>query len=220
MLEWRAMAVEGSLNRSGHRFLTRSLAAVVIAALLAVALGPGSAAAYCRSGFNRLQYNGYTVRAQTSIPSSWHTSLTNSVADWRGVAGSAQNLYGPVFNDNNPNWPIIIYAINFSSIGLPDFPGHTYNNSSPPSAYHSYSAVRLNNSWTWNTSGTLNQAQRKADVHTVNMHELGHAVGLAHPFACDGGAMTDAEKASAMNPDYTKKWNLNSDDKAGYANIY
>src|SRR5665811_1618512 len=125
------------------------------------------AQAWCNIGVNRWQYNGYTLHVQTSIPAAWNTAISNSRAGWNNVSGSALVYYSPQFNDNNPNVSFLMYQINFSSIGLQDIPGNTYNNSAPPSATHSYSAVRLNSTWTWNTSGTMNQSQKKADVQTV-----------------------------------------------------
>jgi Matrixin len=86
------------------------------------------------------------------------------------------------------------------------------------SGTHATASVILNSRFTWNTSGTMNQAQRRTDVRTVSLHEIGHANGLHHPSAC--GAMTAAEVASAMNPNWTNKPNTNSDDKAGIAAAY
>ncbi len=76
----------------------------------------------------------------------------------------------------------------------------------------------MNPAYTWNQAGTMNQAQLKADVLTVALHELGHWLQLNHPPVC--GAMDANEVAAVMNPNWTAKWVLGADDKNASAAMY
>jgi hypothetical protein len=76
----------------------------------------------------------------------------------------------------------------------------------------------LNLDFAWNTGGTMNQSQGMADVRTVATHEFGHWLRLLHPSQC--GTVTNLEKAAAMTPDWTTKWNINGDDDSGIYSIY
>ena len=64
----------------------------------------------------------------------------------------------------------------------------------------------------------MNQAQSKADITTVALHEMGHWLELLHPSDC--GAMDANEVAAVMNPNWVKKWATNIDDQTGAATIY
>jgi hypothetical protein len=75
--------------------------------------------------------------------------------------------------------------------------------------------IYLSTAFTWNTSGTMNQTNKQADVRTIMVHEFGHEVYLNHPSSC--GGMTTDEVNSAMNPNWRQKWYTNADDKAGTA---
>jgi hypothetical protein len=137
--------------------------------------------------------------------------------DWNGVSGSALH-YGLVFNDGSPNRYHTINRVNFSSAGFPtNIPGAA-TRSGFVNGRHQYSHVYLNSLFSWNTVGTMNESLNQADVHTVAMHEVGHSSGLNHPSVC--GPMTTAEVAAAMNPNWQKKWNLNSDDQSGLDGLY
>jgi hypothetical protein len=76
----------------------------------------------------------------------------------------------------------------------------------------------LNPAFTWNADGVMNQAQKKADVTTIVLHEIGHWFELLHPSDC--GAMNANEVAAVMNPNWQRKWSVNTHDKAGAAAIY
>lgn len=58
----------------------------------------------------------------------------------------------------------------------------------------------LSNKFTW-VNASQDIPNKKADVQTVAVHEIGHFTGLAHPspdHSTDGTAYTNAEKLSVM----------------------
>ena len=187
----------------------------VLAVLMIVPITPADA--YCTSGITRWTGSSYTLHV-TPLIAGWNTSsVTNANAQWDNgnISGSTLNYNTPLYNQGLAFAYQASFA-NFSQVGLPNnIPGATSNSSG---ATHASSWMRFNTTFTWNTSGTMNQAQKQADVRTVALHEMGHASGLNHPSVC--GAMTSAEIASAMNPNWTAKWTVNSDDKAGIALRY
>jgi hypothetical protein len=102
-------------------------------------------------------------------------------------------------------------------------PGVTWRGQDDPRINFSNRAiVFLNPDWIWATYFSL--SNMVADFETVTLHEFGHAHGLGHPFndcaAGDGCPMTPGESASVMNPNYSIKRSLTSDDRAGLAVIY
>ncbi|MQY03245.1 matrixin family metalloprotease [Actinomadura macrotermitis] len=194
------------------------LAAAVAAGPLVVVSAATPAAAYCFNGIGRWYYNGYTLHARTSIPSSWNGSIKSAMKQWSGIRGSSLRYYGPQFRSNVPNPEFQIDRGNFQRLGLPDVPGIAVGSTTQR---HRSTAVMLNSQFRWYTNGTMNQSQRKVDVWTIAVHEMGHASGLAHPYPSSGcGQPTQAEKAGVMYVTWKKKRYPNSDDKAGIARRY
>lgn len=189
---------------------------LVAASTSAVAAETG--AEYCRIGITRWTYSTYTMHVRSNVPASFNSSVTSAMRQWNGISGSALSYAGPQFNSGVANPEFLFYYNNFASSGLPDVPGITLGVTG--SGTHRTGEVLLNSRFTWNTAGTMNQAQRRTDVWTIAVHEIGHASGLAHPYPDPCGTVTTAERASVMYVDWTRKRNTNSDDKAGIAAIY
>jgi hypothetical protein len=172
-----------------------------------VASVPAPAGAFCLAGTTRWDSANQTLQVAGSINGGHHIAIANSVAFWNGVSNLHYNF--PNFNftsykDFNAD------ALPFSFVGYPaNVPGVTVNNSG---ATHSKSTVHLNSDFKWYTNGTMNEANRWADIGTVAGHEFGHSAGLNHPGVC--GAMTAAEHAAVMHPNWTTKWAINGDDIA------
>jgi hypothetical protein len=148
----------------------------------------------------------------TTTPKSWDSALAAAAGQWSHLSGASWVVYykkngfiGPVNAD--------MYLKSSAPPGYSGAPAVTdlkYSGSRITSG-----SIYFNKSFSWNLTGTLNQAGKKADVRTVAIHELGHEIYLNHPSSC--GSMTSAEVAAAMNPNYKKKWTTNADDRAGAA---
>ncbi|MCE1173935.1 MAG: matrixin family metalloprotease [Propionibacteriales bacterium] len=190
-----------------------ALACLFVLALVASIAPAPAAEADCTTNFKWNQ-SWAMLRGAENLPSSWDSSIKAAAAQWSGVPGA--------------DWRVSWLGIGF----IGPIIGGDISKSTPAGGFGGAPAVTvlvasggnlsssnifLNPAYTWNTSGTMNQASQKADVRTVVVHELGHWVVLNHPNQC--GAMTSAETASAMNPNWKKKWTINSDDKAGLAKI-
>jgi hypothetical protein len=157
------------------------------------------------------------------VPANWSTSINNARLQWDD---SRVNTFISPYGSSslNYNTPVTgsvpfaykMYYSDFPNLGYPNnVPGATINGAG---ATHSTSTMWFNDNFTWNFVGTMSQSQMKADVHTVVMHEMGHSSGLNHPDVC--GAMTSSEVAASMNPNWTKKWTINSDDAWGIQSRY
>ncbi len=199
------------------RLLSLVASVGIVAAMQALPAPPANA--YCTTGIGRWLYSDYTPIVRPSVPSTWNTAITSARAQWNGISGSTLHYYTPTFNSNIANPEFQLYLADFGYAGLPDVPGISLG---ADVAKHSTVSIALNSNFTWNTSGTMSQSGRKVDVWTIVVHEMGHASGLAHPYAsvCGSGHPTTAEKASVMYVDWTKKRYPNADDKAGIASRY
>jgi hypothetical protein len=147
--------------------------------------------------------------ASAPFPSSAYSNVVTASNRWSN-ASTGKNfnfinytgLFGPVRMNIN--------KVSFSAAGLPGDPGTT-GVSFLSTGRLASATVYLNSDWSWNTSCTLNQANRQADFLTIVLHEMGHAVALDH----------DSRFTSAvMWPNYTCKQSLTTDDKNGIGALY
>ncbi len=116
------------------------------------------------------------------------------------------NIVGPV-----RTW---IDKRSFAAQGWPGDPGVTQVFTFTSGMYTGriqFANVYLNSDWTWNTTCTLNQGARQADLLTVILHEMGHAVSLNHDPAFPNAVMW---------PNYVCKQNLTADDRNGIGALY
>jgi hypothetical protein len=186
--------------------------------LMVAATNPGPASAYCYSGNKWSSGTGHEAWADTTIPQSWSSSLSSSVAAWNGVAGSTwQMSYTPpgFFGPPASGGWISRQSGGAAQAGIP---GWTVSSATQGAASMTWANTYLNTDWTWNTTGTMNQATNTADVRTVTTHELGHWLRLLHPSNCHAPSAT--ETAAVMTPNFVKKWSINSDDIAASAAVY
>lgn len=150
---------------------------------------------------------------------SWHDST-----GWTGAKATAVQSVGPKWNavadtmtisyDPSPTGPyqVSVYRYDLDSLNL-FAPGYEWNYGSSGDIYNVVGAdVVLNSTWTWYTDGTMSQSLKRADVLTVTLHEMGHAMVLGHP--------SSSQSAAVMYPQYVKKWNLTADDIAGMQALY
>lgn len=208
--------------RIGRKVLATMLSALAVTGSLvgtsSTAGAAPSGAEYCRLGITRWTYSTYTMHVRSNIPSTFNSSITSAMRQWNGISGSTLRYAGPQFRSGVANPEFLLYYNNFANSGLPDVPGIALGVTGS-SGTHRTGEVLLNSRFTWNTAGTMNQAQRRTDVWTIAVHEIGHASGLAHPYS-NCGTVTAAERASVMYVDWTRKRYPNSDDKAGIAAMY
>ncbi|GHJ48679.1 hypothetical protein Cs7R123_60210 [Catellatospora sp. TT07R-123] len=221
------------MNRLVRRIAAAGTVSLVAAAVTLVGQAPAGAymtfQQLCGGGKFSSASQGVYIAAAT-VPTAWTSAIDSSRQQWNGISGSGFSYSAPV-RVTGPLPPAGGHgtAVRYYNIQANDgIPANTpawTSNLDPLSVNHGIAYVNLSNQWSWNTTGTLNQASRVADVRTVVTHEMGHANGLAHPWQgnCSGSAnrsMTDAEKASVMNVTWVKKWTTNSDDKAAMAFLY
>lgn len=178
-----------------------------------------SAGAYCTNGVGRWAGSYYTPGVRPSIPTTWKSPLDWARGRWDFIPGSTLTYYEPKFYDMRPVPELLLALDYFAKWDWPDVPGITLGASTPN---HQYASIWFNRSFNWNDDGIMNQVTRQVDVWTIALHELGHASGLAHPYAsiCGAGHPTSAEIASVMYVDWTTKRWPNSDDKSGIAARY
>ncbi len=181
------------------------LGAATVALLLAV---PGTAFAYYYTGVKwasaTVPY--YTIETLTSTERSYAVASCNV---WNGLTNSTWKL-------QNSGAPVAWWGKkSFSAAGWPsNIPGRTllyWNSSNRLYDAESY----INSNFTWNNTGVMDQAAKKADYKTVMIHETGHWAVLDHP-----SAIGQSHPEAVMEPTWTKKWALAADDKNGIAYIY
>ena len=199
-----------------RRIRTTSVAAAALVGAGFLVAGPAQPAqAYCKLGAG-YTWSGHGITARgLASPSSFATPVKNSVLAWNGRANWT---FGYVSGTTQGPYLVNFKYENFVSAGRDDSaPGETtfslYN------GHISSSVVHLNSTWSWNNTGTMSKSLRKVDVQAVSTHEVGHVLGLGHPYQCHT-TFTAAEKAAVMYVDWTRKLTPNSDDVAGLRSIY
>lgn len=197
-----------------HSRRIRIVILTAVAAASVTAFNAPTVEAFCATNVKWSSGAPHQAWAAANIPVGFRGAVQNSVVGWNNVPGSTWNVSyiapGPLGPPANGGW----ISMSTPAIGFGGVPGITQVSGNPIVAANSW----LNPAYTWNAAGVMNQAQLKADVTTVTLHELGHWLFLAHPSQC--GAMDASEVAAVMNPQWTSKWSLNADDKAGSANMY
>jgi hypothetical protein len=162
---------------------------------------------YARWSGNSVEWRNYI--SGSPFPSN-ATALVASAANKWSASSTGKNF--TFINYTNTPGPVrvSINSRDFASYGWPTTkPGHTRTLIS--NFRLSSGAVYLNSSWTWNTSCTLDEANKIADFRVIVLHELGHTVSLKHD---------SSHKGSVMWPNYTCKLQLRTDDKDGIGSLY
>lgn len=184
---------------------------------LYVGLTAQPANAYCWLGDKWSTATPHELWADTTISSTWSThidamrQLWNAPSKWRFSTYYPPGYYGPPYRGG---W---IAYVDLESSGIDSIPAATQSNWGTDMQW---ADTYLSDDWTWNTTGTMSESLKKADLRTVVLHELGHWLSLDHPNQCDGGVMTTAEVAAVMNANWTSKQTLRADDNSGAAAIY
>ena len=192
------------------KFLLPPLAIALVAFLNFM---QGQSEAYLAAQRWITNYTEYVT--DSSLGSSPFPSSTPSLAN-TAAARWSQGSTGIPFTIKNFNGQIgptrMRYSSgNFASLGLPDLPGANALTFTSSGTNLSGSLLRLNTTWSWNTSCTLDQATKKADVLTVLLHESGHSVRLLHD---------SSHPEAVMWSDGTCKQTLRTDDKNGIDALY
>lgn len=172
--------------------------------------------------FNRFRGNTYYGYVSTNVNDSWNDAARSSFTQWSERGGSSL-FVGAVTNwpPSAVDQPLEMMMRDFVSAGYDDSsPGRAGASSYRPSPNHELARVYMNSNWKWRTDGQFDQSGREADFRTVGTHEVGHTLGFDHPFASCGNGMSDVERASVMNPTFTRKWYLTSNDVSGVADLY
>ena len=199
----------------------RLVSATVVAAMGLVVTqgvtGAEQAQAFCTAGIGRWLHDDITPQISTAVPPTWSSSVTAAITGWNGIPGSTLHYLSPQFNSVAPNPQLAVDLVSTRAVGLPDVPGIALGSQVEN---HQRVNVVLSSDFSWNTSGIMDQASRRADVWTILMHETGHASGLAHPAVCGAGHPTALERAGVMFVDWTTKHFPNSDDQAGIDSRY
>ncbi len=141
------------------------------------------------------------------------TQVQNSAAQWKSSNTGANIDWDETSSQSSSDVDVV--TVDFDVTGWGTIPGYTslglsgwtiiyaaaYLNSDPPG----------DGGFTWYTDGTMNEANKQADVRTITVHELGHTLALAHDCTPD---------TQVMCVTWTQKWNVTSDDKNELKAIY
>lgn len=187
------------------------LQAVVVATTLSLTTA-GPVSAFCFTS-SKWAETAYRMHVQYYVPEAWEPALAQAAGQWNNTSA----VHYTASFESNQWWNFNLDNTDFAYYGFPDVPGLTQNQQIN-NGRHNRSDVHLNNNFNWNVDGVMNQAQRKVDVRTIAVHEIGHSTGLHHPSIC--GAMTANEVEAAMNPNWTTKRYTRTDDDAGNRALY
>src|SRR5438105_1043929 len=191
------------------------------AAMLTLALGvfePRNVSAYVLEGPK--WPNGSTPVMQLELGNpgrtlldgntSWNTAVAPALDTWNQTVGRMQ--FGRVMDSTAAVASgDRVNSMAFSSTVF----GQSFGSSTLAVTYYSYSGstmleadILFNNAQSWDSyRGSLRSSQ---DIQRVALHELGHALGLAH----------SSVASAIMNPYISSSYTLSSDDIAGAQSLY
>jgi hypothetical protein len=211
-------------SRGVRMFAFRRLAVPVTSIALALTscvwgvASPAPASAWCWDQYKFAQGNPHEIAVGAGFQAGFVGAVKNAILGWNNVTNSTwRAVYvAPGYSGGLTAGGRVIMgnAPGGFPAGVPGATQTVVNANGVITSGNTW----LNPAFTWNAAGVMNQAQSKADITTVALHEIGHWFELLHPSAC--GAMNADEVASVMNPNWQKKWTINADDKAGAAAIY
>ena len=213
-----------------HSWQSRALAAKIAAifAISATAFLAKNACGYSLEGPKWPNGRGPTMQLELGNPSSalsdgntsWNTAATPAIDMWNQVIGSIQlgkvmNSTAPVASGDRVN------SMAFASTIF----GQSFGSNTLAVTYYSYSgSSMLEADILFNTHqqfdsyrGSLRYGSNGyaiADIQRVALHELGHAIGLAHPD--QAGQHVDA----IMNSVISNRYTLSPDDISGGQSLY
>ncbi|HEX4966755.1 MAG TPA: matrixin family metalloprotease [Thermoanaerobaculia bacterium] len=191
------------------------LAIAYVVALLGLAQPGGAFITIARWIGNSSEWaSGFTAGvASPPFPATTLANVQTAGARWSNPSTGKNFTFFDYTNLAGPT-RIWVDKRSFAAQGWPGDPGITFITRFTTGANAGrlqFANVYLNSDWTWNTTCTLNQAGKQADVLTIILHEMGHAVSLDHDPAFPNAVMW---------PNYVCKQNLTADDKNGIAALY
>lgn len=216
-----SIGVRGSRRRRKVAAGTAVLVASPIFGL--AALRPAEISAFDTCGMGK--WTGLSANAVigSAIPTSWDTRIATAWQQWSQPNTGSLFIANPATRTVVSNPKINFFRNDIHSapwnlpIGIPAFAeGATTN----PHSFVNVRAASNNSNFFWGSTFDYVSMPRKVDIQTVFVHEVGHAMGLAHPEGTCDGPVTQAEQASTMYVDLTIKRTTTADDDAGAVFLY
>lgn len=171
-----------------------------IAVCLLVLFTISSACAYTLNGLS-WQYEYAAFTTDSSVPSGWSSSLTQSIDEWNGA--DCDFYFYQLGGQNNK---FLYESLGTTTTTLASTKKWKYTGTN----YLSRCEIRFNSDKSWSTTG----ASGYYDVQSAATHELGHCLSLGH------STYTAATMYYSMGTGETKKRTLHWDDEDGIQAIY
>lgn len=212
------------LGRKSRGSLARvSVAAILVLGNLSISYEPTSAYRTCTVG--KWTTNSKKMWLRSSVPTAFDSPAYYAHTQWDGPnTGSIFDSIVPA-RGNNQDFSVSYENIHGSPWYIPtNVPAFADGAQVKP---HFAVTVRLSNltpapggtGFSWGTTMDYYSSPRKVDRTTILVHEMGHAMGLAHPYDCTSSP-TSAELSSVMNVTWTLKQQTTADDRAGMRGLY
>ncbi|KGK98472.1 hypothetical protein LI82_12305 [Methanococcoides methylutens] len=147
------------------------------------------------------QYENAAFTTDSSVPSSWSYSITQSLSEWNDA--DSDFYFYQLGGQNNK---FLYDSLGSTTTTLATTKKWKYTDTS----YLSRCEITFNSDKSWSTTGE----STKFDVQSAATHELGHCLSLGH------SGVTDATMYDTMAKGETKKRTLHADDECGIIAIY